>query len=261
MSTYVAIGSVCWDVVEGSPDARLGGSVLFASQVAVAAGWEAHLVTSGTEELERALRAALPEVKITVQRSATDTVMAFSEHAELGPQAVPTRAEPIDVSLVDLGPDVQVVHLAPIMGEVTPAMVAAVQGARFVGITPQGLLRATDPDTHALLRLPNLDAWWASHVHAAVLSEEEYALVADPGVFAPLALAVTRGERGCVGYQGDHVVEVAGIDLGPVPPVGTIGAGDVFAAGFFLALAGGASFYDALHQANRTAAAHVGGDS
>ena len=129
-----------------------------------------------------------------------------------------------------------------------------------MGITPQGLLRSVD-ESGTLLRLPDLDAWWAPHVHAAVVSEDEFALVADTSVLADLALAVTRGERGCFGrYQGEQI-DVAGLPVGEVAPTGTIGAGDVFAAGFFLALAGGSPFDEALERANRTAAAHVGGDT
>ena len=257
MSRYVALGSVCWDEVADG-ERRLGGSVLFASRVAVGAGWEAQIVTSGTEELEAALRAALPEVDIVVQRSAVDTVMRFGPQADLGPQSVPTIAEPIDASLVDGLTRADVVHLAPIMGEVTPALVAQVAGAPFVGITPQGLLRSTDED-HRLLRLPDLDAWWAPSVHAAVLSEDEHALVADPAVLDALALAVTRGERGCWGVAAGERTDVAGIALAEVSPVGTIGAGDVFAAALFLALADGTPFAEALRRANRRAADHVGG--
>ncbi|MCB1039518.1 MAG: hypothetical protein KDA94_08325, partial [Acidimicrobiales bacterium] len=68
MSTYLAIGSVCWDEVpvEGGVDRRLGGSVLFASRVALEAGWDVHVVTSGTDDLAAAARAALPGVRVTV---------------------------------------------------------------------------------------------------------------------------------------------------------------------------------------------------
>ena len=257
---YVAIGSVCWDVVEGDAAPRLGGSVLFASRVALAAGWHAQVVTSGTEDLEVALRAALPGVEVTVQRSAADTVMAFGADADRGPQAVPTIADPIDVSGLDLGDGgADVVHLAPIMGEVTAEVVAGVRGAPFVGITPQGLLRTTEPETHRLLRLPDLDVWWAPDVHAAVLSEEEHAQVADPAALSAVDLAVTRGERGCFGIRGGAEVDVAGIALDAVSPVGTIGAGDVFAAAFFMARAEGTPFAAALRHANLVAAAHVAG--
>ncbi|HWJ62361.1 MAG TPA: carbohydrate kinase family protein [Acidimicrobiales bacterium] len=260
MSTYVAIGSVCWDEVEGDDERRLGGSVLFSSRVAQAAGWDAHIVTSGTAELERALRAAMPEVKVTVQPSATDTVMAFSRAADLGPQTVPTVAEPLDLtrSPVDLG-TADVVHLAPIMGEVTRELIAQVRGARFVGITPQGMLRTRDPVTHRLGLLDAPTAWWAEGSDAVVLSESEYARIAEPLAGPARAVAVTRGERGCFGTSGTEAVDLPGVPLDAISPAGTIGAGDVFAAALFVGLADGRSFGDAMDAANRRAAAHVGG--
>lgn len=259
MPTYVGVGSVCWDVVEGEGRPRLGGSVLFSSRVALAQGWHARIVTSGTAELEEAVTEALPEVEVVVQRSATDTVMAFGRDAEQGPRSVPTRAAPIDVSGPDLLGGADVVHLAPIMGEVTRELVGALGDRPFVGITPQGLLRAVDAQTHRLVQRAHLDPWWAAHVDAAVLSEHEYALVADPTTLRDVPLAVTRGHRGCIGRNGDVVVEVPGVEVGHVSPVGTIGAGDVFAAAYFLALASGTAFEPALALANRTAAAHVAG--
>jgi sugar/nucleoside kinase (ribokinase family) len=258
VSTYLAVGSVCWDVVEGEDARRLGGSVLFASRVALAAGWDAHIVTSGTDELAAALRAALPDVRITVQPSPTDTLMWFSSQADLGPQRVPSVADPVRAELVVEHLGAEVVHLAPILGEVTPELVAAARAAAFVGITPQGLLRHLDPADARLLRRPALDPWWAPQVDAVVLSEDEHALVADPGTLGHLPLAITRGERGCLGRWGDQEVDVAGVALDHVDPAGTIGAGDVLAAAYFVALAEGAAFGDALRRANQTAAAHVG---
>ena len=260
MSRYVAIGSVCWDVVEGEDAPRLGGSVLFAGRVAQEAGWDVEVITSGTAELEAAVRAALPDVEVTVQRSAHDTVMAFGAQADLGPQRVPTVADPID--LVRLGRDHaegDVVHLAPIMGEVTPELIAQLAGAAFVGITPQGLLRTREAFTHRLRLLESPDVWWAGHVDAIVVSESEHARLADESLAAGRAVAITRGERGCCGWSGTERVDLPGISLASVSPTGTIGAGDVFAAALFLALAGGSSFADAMDAANGRAAAHVGG--
>lgn len=260
MSTYVAIGSVCWDEVEGDGERRLGGSVLFSTRVAQAAGWDAHIVTSGTAELERALRAAMPDTKVTVQPSATDTVMWFPREADLGPLAVPTVAEPIDLtrSPVELA-DADVVHLAPIMGEVTQALIAQVEGAPFVGITPQGVLRQRDPQSHRLGLLTSPTIWWADGIDAVVLSESEYGRIEEPLVRPGRAVAVTRGERGCFGADGEEVVDLPGIVLDQIAPTGTIGAGDVFAATLFLALSDGLAFPDAMDAANRRAAAHVGG--
>lgn len=263
MSTYLAIGSICWDEVPrpGGVERRLGGSVLFAGRTVQAQGWDVRILTSGTPELADAAREALPGVELIVQPSDVDTIMRFPEQADLGPQWVPTVAAPVDPALVHgavRGADV--VHLAPIMAEVDRALASSVSaaGAPFVGITPQGLLREREPETNRLLRLPALTSWWSTVVNAAVVSEEEHAQLDGGFELGRLALAVTRGERGCVGLEGDERIDVAGIDVGDVDPSSTIGAGDVFASTLFVALAGGSPFADALVRANEVAAAHVG---
>jgi sugar/nucleoside kinase (ribokinase family) len=260
VSTYVAIGSICWDEVEGEHERRLGGSVLFAGRVAQAAGWDVQVITSGTGELEAAAKAALPDVEVIVAPSRHDTVMSFGRSAELGPQAVPTVADPIDLDAVagHLAA-ADVVHLAPIMGEVTPALVAAVSGASFVGITPQGVLRTRHGRTHRLELLERPGTWWADGTDAVVLSESEYERLGAPLTVPGGVVVVTRGERGCIGWHGDEVVDLPGIELDAVAPTGTIGPGDVFAGALFLALAEGCPFADAMDRANRRAAAHVGG--
>ena len=260
MGTYVAIGSVCWDEVDGDDERRLGGSVLFSGQVALAAGWDVRVITSGTPELADAVRRALPEVEVIVQPSAQDTVMWFPADAELGPSAVPTVADPIDVAAASVHLDAAtVVHLAPIMGEVTRELVAAVAGAPFVGITPQGLLRERTGAEHRLELLDGPEPWWAQGARAVVLSESEHGRVSQELAVDGRAVVMTRGERGCIGWCDGEVVDVPGIPVGTIAPTGTIGAGDVFASALFLALAEGAAFADALHRANRRAAAHVGG--
>ena len=256
MSTYVAVGSVCWDVVDGTDQARLGGSVLFASRVALALGWEARILTSGTPALAAALRAALPDVSIHVEASPVDTVFRFSRQAELGPQRLDSRADQIDLATHRFD-DADVLHLAPIMDEIAHGSFGATAGARFVGITPQGFLRASDPVTGQLLRHEQLQAWWVEHVGAVVLSEDEYTRLAQPDALRSVPTAVTRGEDGCVGRWQDEVLTVPGVDVGEVSPVGTIGAGDVFAAAFFVALADGTDFAAALVSANEIAAGHV----
>lgn len=263
MSTYVAVGSVCWDEVEGDGERRLGGSVLFAGQVALAAGWDVQVITSGTAELEAAAKAALPGVEVIVQPSAHDTVMAFGADAERGPQAVPTVADPIDLDAVAAHlAAATVVHLAPIMGEVTPELVAAASSAPstpFVGITPQGLLRSRHPHTNQLTLLESPGTRWANGTNAVVLSESEHARVPGLAGSGARAVVVTRGERGCIGWCGGEVVDLPGIEVASVAPTGTIGAGDVFAGALFLALAEARPFAEAMGIANRTAAAHVAG--
>ena len=261
MSTYLAIGSVCWDEVpvEGGVDRRLGGSVLFASRVALEAGWDVHVVTSGTDDLAAAARAALPGVRVTVQPSAHDTVMRFGLESDLGPQAVPTVADPIDLARVGVDPaGADVVHLAPILGEVTADLVRSVDGDGLVGITPQGLLRTLDPVTARLGLIDHPGASWAEGVDVVVVSESEHAQIAEPLAVGGRAVAVTRGDRGCFGERDGEVIDLPGVPVVEAP-AGTIGAGDVFASALLVALASGAPFSEAMDRSNRRAAAHVAG--
>jgi hypothetical protein len=256
VSTYVAVGSVCWDVVDGSDDALLGGSVLFASRVALSKGWSVRIVTSGTEALEAALVAAMPGVDIHVERCRHDTVFGFPVDAERGPDRLLSRADQIDLARYAFA-DADVLHLAPIMDEIAHGSFGATAGAGFVGITPQGFLRASDPIDGRLIRHEHLDAWWIEHVGAVVLSEDELARLGRPDALRSVPTAVTRGERGCVGMLDGELIDVPGLDVGEVSPVGTIGAGDVFSAAFFMAVAEGAGFAAALVEANEVAAGHV----
>jgi sugar/nucleoside kinase (ribokinase family) len=142
------------------------------------------------------------------------------------------------------------------MGEIDDDTFSAARSAPFVGLTPQGLLRAADPVTGELDPHGHYPAPWVDRVDAVVLSESEAERLAAPADLRRTRSAVTRGERGCLGRWGDRAVEVRGIPV-DAEAVATIGAGDVFATAYFIALAGGMSFPDALAEANRTAAAHV----
>lgn len=259
MSAYLTVGSVCWDVVPGSANPRLGGSALFASRVALKLGWEVVVVTSGTPELADAARRALPGVEVVVQASPTDTAFGFDERADLGPHRVLGRGAPVDLGASSIAAVIDradVVHLAPVMGELALGTFAHARRAGFVGVTPQGLLRTASPDG-VLQAGGRYDTSWADQVDAVVLSETELERVADHEALRLARTAVTRGERGATGFWGDEVVAVGGIPVGNVGPLGTIGAGDTFAAAFFTALATGSTFADALRQANEVAAAHV----
>ena len=204
MSTYLTVGSICWDLLETEGERRLGGSARYASRVARSLGWEAVVLTSGTAELEAAARAELIDVELVVQRSVTDTAFGFDAHTELGPHRLAGRAATIDL---------------------------------------------TSPEAAALVARADL-------VDAVVLSESEAERLVDPEDLRRTRSVVTMGERGCVGRWGDEEIVVAGIPV-DADPVATIGAGDVFAAAYFVALASGTPFPDALRKANRTAAAHV----
>ncbi|MGI8757042.1 MAG: PfkB family carbohydrate kinase [Acidimicrobiales bacterium] len=257
--SYLTVGSVCWDAVPGSADPRLGGSALFASRVALRLGWEVVVVTSGTPELADAARRALPGVEVMVQPSSIDTAFGFDDRADLGPHRLLGRGAPIDLGAPGVAAAIDradVVHLAPVMGELAAGTFAHARRAGFVGVTPQGLLRTASADG-VLQAGGRYETSWADLVDAVVLSEPELERVADRQSLRQARTAVTRGERGATGFWGDEEVAVDGIAVGDVGPLGTIGAGDTFAAAFFTELATGSAFADALRHANQVAAAHV----
>jgi sugar/nucleoside kinase (ribokinase family) len=132
--------------------------------------------------------------------------------------------------------------------------------AELVGLTPQGLVREWDAAgeiAHRPLRpelLPErCDAW--------VLSERERECCAEPAAHAAAAgaaVAVTAGEHP-IELQLPHG-ELLHV---PVPaiaaPVEDLGAGDVFAAAFFIALCEGLPSPRAAAFANAAAAVRVAG--
>jgi sugar/nucleoside kinase (ribokinase family) len=122
-------------------------------------------------------------------------------------------------------------------------------GARFTGIGVQGWVRRAEEDgTVRAIPFPRVEL---AGVDAASLGEEDAA--AEPGLAARLtaaiaAVAFTHGERGSELHVGGRTLDV-GVHLAAA--VDPTGAGDVYAAALFLALARG----DAPEDAARLAAA------
>ncbi len=135
--------------------------------------------------------------------------------------------------------DTAILHLAPVARE-TPRTWSG--RAAFVGLTPQGLVREWDATGEIVLAplppelLPERsDAW--------VLNEREHELCAAHlarAVAAGAVVAITDGERPVTLHQPAAARPRDGEPLRvPVPaltPIDDLGAGDVFAAAFFIAL-------------------------
>ncbi|HEY6098620.1 MAG TPA: PfkB family carbohydrate kinase, partial [Anaeromyxobacter sp.] len=138
-----------------------------------------------------------------------------------------------------------VLHLAPVLGEIDVADFAGAVRARLVGLCVQGLVRRVSAAGAVVPRPLDLAPAVLARVGAAVLGEDEAR--GDAGLVAHLARAVpvvafTQGPRGCdviVGGRTRHV------GVHPAREVDPTGAGDVFAAAFFLALARGEDPLDA----------------
>jgi hypothetical protein len=254
---YVTVGHVTADVaVDGSR--RPGGSAFYSALQAARLGQRALIVTRGKRrEIERLLEPFRGELELEIFPAAHTTALQTFASDGLRRQRVLAWAGPIGE---DLAVRTSILHLAPVARE-TPGRW---QGqADFVGLTPQGLVRDWDEDSREIVLAPVQApaAEVASACDAMVMSKDER---------ASCAKLIARGQE-----TGAVVAITAGASpttvLGParravqvlVPAVedhkDDVGAGDVFAAAFFVMLAQGRPPARAAAFANAAAAVRMAG--
>lgn len=253
---YLVVGHVTRDREPGGGFAP-GGTVAYAGLTAQALGCEVYVVTSAGPDLD--LEAALPGIRLhRIPAEATTTFEnRYTEDggrlqfisalaAPIGPQDVPA----------DWWRAADIVHLGPVARECDPA-IARLPLQGFLGLTPQGWMRRWDADG----RVERVDWEEAQRLlpvaDAVVLSEEdvggEERWVADWARQTGL-LALTRSAAGCTVYVDGVATGVPGWPTREVDPTG---AGDIFAAVFFVELQRGRSPHQAARLANCVAARSV----
>lgn len=287
---YLTVGHVTRDAIErpaGEVVYQPGGSAFYSALQAARLGLRTLIVTQGVpREIESLLAPYLDELDLRVLPAEHTTTLATRGSGPTRTQRLLAWAGPISEP-IEL--DTAILHLAPIARE-TP--VTWLGRAGFVGITPQGLVRSWKPgprvplvqlDTGSPLGdvpLAQLDsgalpgdispvaldpALLPDRFDAAVISEHE--CPSCHAIFAAARrcgahVAVTAGSRPTTVHPpsaaaGPRVVQTA------IPPaiavLDDIGAGDVFAAAFFVALAEGRSPLQAATFGNAAAAARIAG--
>jgi sugar/nucleoside kinase (ribokinase family) len=287
---YITIGHVTRDEIEcspGGPVAQPGGGAFYSALQAARLGLRTLIVTQGAPgEIEELLAPYRDELDVHAIPADRTTTLSTRGSGATRSQRVLAWAgailKPIEVNTA-------ILHLAPIARE-TP--ISWRGGADFVGITPQGLIRRWEE--HHSVPLVQLDAasllgdtptvpfdrdplqgdvssidldpaLLPERFDAAVISEQEchsaHALFAAAQRHGA-DVAVTAGSRPTTVHLhppgiGQQVVQTA------IPRVSTVrddlGAGDVFAAAFFIALAAGRSPLDAATFGNAAATVRIAG--
>lgn len=228
---YLVIGHLTEDVTPTG--LRLGGTAAFAALTARAFGLRAGIVTSvgaGTS-LE-----ALQGIAVLNVPSSHSTRFENLRTPSGRRQILKCQAAKITLeSLPDAWYKAPIVHLGPVAQELDPGSVGAFS-ASMLGITPQGWMRTWDDAGHVIPC-----AWQSAEVllpkaGAVVISRQD--VQGDEDAIHAIAqqtrvLAVTEGAAGSVLYwNGDsrrfRAPEVMEVD--------DVGAGDVFAAAFFIRL-------------------------
>ncbi len=228
-STCLVIGHMTADLTPQGTR-RQGGTASYATRTAHVLGLRVRLLTSVApqEPLLDDLRPFLDGLHI-IPGTATSTFENLYDYAGKRTQILREIAAPLGPFDVPCAwRDTPLVHLAPLTGEVDPALAAHFPNATVL-LTPQGWLR--ERDEQGLVRFRHwFDTDVLRHVDIVVFSEEDIAaapdLEADFAASVPW-LFVTRAEHGGTCYHHGIPFDYATPQL---PVVNTTGAGDVFAA-------------------------------
>ena len=287
---YIAVGHVTRDVIEdapGGPASQAGGGAFYSGLQASRLGLRTLIVTQGAPaEIYELLAPYRDELDLNVIPAPHTTTLGTRGTGANRTQRVLSWAGPISQALELHG---RIVHFAPVARE---KRISWGGSALFVGITPQGLIRRwltrndtppaqLDPgsllgdvppaphDHEALggrIRLtPLAPIALPTHFDAAVIGEQERpycrALFTAARKLGAV-VAVTAGSQPttiCLPADADEDRSVAQV----APPAAVarddLGAGDVFAATFFVALARGHTPIGAARLGNAAAGVRIAG--
>lgn len=264
---YVAVGHVTIDVLldpsrDDRPDLpadpssgvrQPGGGAFYSALQAARLGLRTLILTRGVpEELGELLAPYAGELTVEIAPSRQTTTLITRGRGSGRVQRVLAWAGPMEQPG---GVDTEILHLAPVARE-TPA---AWEGrARFVGLTPQGLVRTWDADGEIrageLLRdrVPRRCDAIVFSTHERERCAELVSLCNEPVVAITAGADPTRVIR-----AGTVPVDVEACSVPRTRE--DLGAGDVFAAAFFGALHEGMDAVGAAEFGNAAAAARIAG--
>jgi len=228
---YLAIGHVAADITPTG--VQLGGTVSYSALTARALGLRVGIVTASGEGAPLSVLNGIPIVNVPSEYSTTFENIKTENGRR---QILHHQASPI---LLDHIPQVwrsaPIIHLAPIASELDSSLAEKLSGS-LLGITPQGWMRVWDENGEV-----SAAAWGNSdqilrHAGAVVLSVED--INRDLELVEEMAhqtriLCLTEGEAGAVLYwNGDR----RRFRPSKMDEVDATGAGDIFAAAFFVRL-------------------------
>lgn len=258
---YVTVGHVTADVLigaDGTEHRQPGGGAFYSALQAARLGLRTLVLTRGDpDELAELLAPFAGEIDVEIVANPQTTTMQTCGRGAARAQRLRTWAGPIcadDFPPAALPVGASILHLAPVARETPPDWPCTCD---FVGLTAQGLVRRWDA-SGGEIELDALDRERLPRaLDAVVISASERAFC-KPLFDAVPVMAVTAGE-------GPTTIHIAGgVDLRVVPrPVNgahdDLGAGDVFATAFFVALRDGLTPLQAAAYGNAAAAVRISG--
>jgi hypothetical protein len=249
---YLAIGHITRDI---TPEGLLlGGTVSFAGLTALAFGLRVGIVTAIPYDLD-----VSPLNRIEIQKVQSRNTSTFEniQTSDGRVQVIHIKADDIDIK--DIPPNwrnAPIIHLGPVCRELDQRIIQEFPHS-FIGVTPQGWLRTWDKDGHVRLGDWTDADLILEHASAVILSIED--VHQDENRIEELVpksriLVVTEGAAGArVYWNGD----VRHFNAPVVELVEPTGAGDIFAAAFFIRLAHTRDPWEAARCAVRVASTSV----
>ena len=227
---YLVIGHVARDLTPSG--ARLGGTVAFSALTARSLGLRVGIVTSAGADVPLAALDGIPTVTIPSEHSTTFENIYSADGRK---QILHHHATPIDfVHVPEIWRRAGIIHLGPIANEVGPILPKDFT-PDLLGLTAQGWMRGWD-ESGRVHSVKWEDAFALEAAGAVVISLEDVG--GDMEMVERLAqhtriLAVTDGAAGCIlHWHGDR----RRINAPKFTEIDATGAGDIFAAAFFIRL-------------------------
>jgi sugar/nucleoside kinase (ribokinase family) len=227
---YLVIGHLARDLTPAG--ARLGGTAAFSALTARALGLRVGIVTSAGADVPLDALSGIPTVTIPAEHS---TTFENNYSADGRKQFLHHQATPIDfVHVPEIWRHASIIHLGPIANEVSPILPKGFS-PDLLGLTAQGWMRSWD-ESKRVHPVQWEDAFALEAAGAVVISLEDVG--GDMEQVERMAqhtriLAVTEGAAGCVlHWHGDR----RRINAPKMAEADATGAGDIFAAAFFIRL-------------------------
>ncbi|HQX02354.1 MAG TPA: PfkB family carbohydrate kinase [Anaerolineales bacterium] len=226
---YLIVGHVAVDITPTG--VQLGGTVSYSALTARALGLRVGIVTSSAADAPLQALDGIQIVNIPAEQSTTfENIKTESGRRQiLHHQAAPILLEHIP----QVWRTASIIHLAPIAGELDPSLAEQLSG-KFLGITPQGWMRTWDENGQVAACVWENSEQALGQAGAVVMSVED--VNRDLEQVEAMAhqtriLCLTEGEAGAVLYWNGDRRRFRPIQ---VQEVDATGAGDIFAAAFFM---------------------------
>ncbi|MFK7803565.1 MAG: PfkB family carbohydrate kinase [Anaerolineae bacterium] len=228
---YLVVGHVTRDKVDDSYVP--GGTVTYSGQLARALGCRTAVLTSAREDYD--LRPILEGLEVRKIPAEHDAIFSNIYDGNNRIQLLHSKANDIMAADVpEAWMDAEIVHLGPLTNEVDPNMIDMFPNS-LVGLTPQGWMRRWGDDCRVWATSFPAEEMLLKKAAATVISEED---LLDDDMFRRYIewaniLVVTENFAGCTVYSNGESVQVPAPRIELVEPTG---AGDIFAAAFFVGL-------------------------